>query len=157
MMLIISRCKIRAIKYTQQRELRDLAQRKLFDRIHYLEPNDSGDFTDDGHPTWTWNVSPPEMVGNGETVILQYAIEVHTPQRILSQAGPPDDSGLALDGGSSSSDSGQEGDTYTLSVWTLPDDRWYEEQQVLYDQGYYSPLYGDPNFSGGGLTGGLGY
>ena len=133
MMLIITRAKTRAIVYTLQREVRDLAQRKLFDRMHYYETNDSGDFSAEGHPSWTWRVSPPEMVGQGEQVLLQYTIDVELPQK--------------LEGASSGETEGV-GSTYQMSVWAFPDSRWYEEQQALYDQGMYSPLYGDPALGG---------
>ena len=129
LMLIVSKSKIRAIKYTHERELRDLAQRKLFDRIHYYEDRDQGDFAAEGHPSWTWEIPLPEMVGQGEQPLLEYTIHVHVPQQIEGQ--------------SSSSESG-EGSTYELELWTFPDERWYEEQQYLYDQGQYSPLFGDP-------------
>ena len=54
LMLIVTKSKVRAIKFTQQRELRDLAQRKLFDRIHYYVEDDSGTFELEGRPEWTW-------------------------------------------------------------------------------------------------------
>ena len=62
MMLIVTRSKVSAIKYTMQREVRDLAQRKLFDRIHYYEERDRGDYSTEGHPSWTWEVGLPEIV-----------------------------------------------------------------------------------------------
>jgi prepilin-type N-terminal cleavage/methylation domain-containing protein len=133
MILIITRAKTRAIVYTLQREVRDLAQRKLFDRMHYYETNDAGDFSAEGHPSWTWRVNPPEMVGQGEQVLLQYTIEIELPQK--------------LDGASSGGIEGA-GSTYQMSLWAFPDARWYEEQQALYDQGMYSPLYGDPALGG---------
>jgi prepilin-type N-terminal cleavage/methylation domain-containing protein len=133
MILIISQAKARAIKYTLQREVRDFAQRKLFDRIHYYETNDAGDFSAEGHPSWTWRVSPPEMVGQGEQVLLQYTIDVELPQK-LDGASPGDTEGA--------------GSVYQTSLWAFPDARWYEEQQALYDQGLYSPFYGDPALGG---------
>lgn len=139
MMLIVTRSKVRAIRYTQQREVRDLAQRKLFDRIHYYEEKDSGNFSLEGHPSWTWEVSPPDMVGHGEQVLLQYTIKVHTPQNL--------DGGSASSSGSGSiaGSSGQEGSSYEMNLWSFPDARWYEEQEYLYQEGQYSPLYGSPN------------
>jgi type II secretory pathway pseudopilin PulG len=135
MMLIVSRAKVRAIKYTQRREVRDLAQRKLFDRIHYYEELDSGDFSAEGHPEWTWEILPPQMVGSGEQVLLEYKITVAVPQKL--------DETAAGSGGE------QEGSTYEMSVWAFPDTRWYEEQDALYESGQYSPLYGDPQGYGG--------
>lgn len=137
MMLIVSQAKVRAIRYTQKREVRDLAQRKLFDRIHYYEERDSGDFSLEGHRDWTWEIGPPQMVGNGEQVLLEYTIRVRLPQKLEG----------ASSGGAAGSD---EGSTYELSVWTFPDSRWYEEQAALYESGQYSPLYGSPGAYGGG-------
>jgi prepilin-type N-terminal cleavage/methylation domain-containing protein len=138
MMLIVTRSKVRAIKYTQQREVRDLAQRKLFDRIHYYEEKDRGDFSVEGHPSWTWEVSLPEIVSGGmtsseggeEQVLLQYTIRVSVPQNLEESSSST--SGL----GSGS----QEGSTYEMSLWTFPDERWYEEQEYLMERGQYSPL-----------------
>ena len=129
MMLIITKAKVRAIRYTQQREVRDLAQRKLFDRMHYYEEKDSGDFSLEGRPEWTWQIDPPELVGSGEQVLLEYRIRVYLPQS------------LEEDGGASG-----EGSTYEMSIWSFPDERWYEEQDALYAQGQYSQLYGDPRY-----------
>ena len=144
MMLIITRAKTRAIVYTLQREVRDLAQRKLFDRMHYYETNDAGDFSAEGHPSWTWRVSPPEMVGQGQQVLLQYTIDIELPQKL--DGGSPGrgaTSGSAWSGGTEVA-----GSTYQMSLWAFPDARWYEEQQALYDQGLYSPYYGDPALGG---------
>ena len=129
MMLIITKSKVRAIRYTQQREVRDLAQRKLFDRMHYYEEKDMGDFSVEGHPQWTWEIDPPEMVGSGEQVLLEYRIRVRMPQNLEENAPP----------------SG-EGSTYEMCIWSFPDERWYEEQDALYAQGQYSPLYGNPRY-----------
>ena len=137
MILIISRSKVRAIRYTQQREVRDLAQRKLFDRIHYYEENDTGDFDAQGHTDWIWTVDPPEMVGNSEQVLLQYTISVSTPQKLGNSS-------------SSGSVSEEEGSIFLMSVWSFPDSRWYEEQAILREQGVYSPLYGDPTYGEAG-------
>jgi prepilin-type N-terminal cleavage/methylation domain-containing protein len=136
MLLIISQSKIRAIRYTMQRQVRDLAQRKLFDRVHYYETNDQGDFTLEGHSDWHWEIEPPQMIGSGEQVLLQYNIRVTLPQKL---EGDP----------SATSQDGTEGSTYQMSLWTFPDSYWYEEQQLLYEQGGYSSLYGSRSMSGG--------
>jgi len=147
MMLIVSEAKIRAIRYTHQREVRDLAQRKLFDRIHYYEEANRGDFTLEGHPEWTWEVNPPEMIGSSEQVLLQYTIRVAVPQKLEGQSpgeGTP----------------GEEGSTYKMSLWSFPDALWYTEQQDIYDRGGYSPLYGSSSMQSplgagdGTMTGG---
>ena len=127
MMLIITKSKVRAIRYTQQREVRDFAQRKLFDRMHYYEEKDQGDFSVEGRPQWTWEIDPPEMVGSGEQVLLEYRIRVRMPQNMEENAAPTG-----------------EGSTYEMCIWSFPDERWYEEQDALYAQGQNSSLYGDP-------------
>ena len=171
MLLILARSKVRTIRTQQHRQLRDLAQRKLFDRIHYYEENDAGDFTEEGRPEWTWEVLPPEMVGNGDQVLLQYTVMVHTPQKIEEGGGGGGDPGGAMDllggaggrrGSSSFRGTGSfrgtssfrgtggafdgEGSTFELSVWTFPDDQWYLEQEELANRGLASELYGDPNY-----------
>jgi hypothetical protein len=133
LMLVITKSKARAIQYTHRREMRDLAQRKLFDRMHYYEERDEGDFSTEGRPNWTWSIAPPEMVGSGEQVLLQYTITVAVPQQLGEQS-------RGAEGGS----------TFEMTVWALPDARWYEEQALLYERGYYSPLYGDPSMPLGG-------
>ena len=132
LMLIVSRSKARAIRFTQERQLRDLAQRKLFDVIHYYEERTAGDFAEELRPDWAWRVDAPEMVGQGEQPLLEYRIYVSIPQKLEG-----------LSGGEEG-----EGSTYELNVWTFPDERWYEEQELLYQQGQYSPLYGDPRLGG---------
>ena len=147
MMLIVTRSKVRAIKYTQQRELRDLAQRKLFDRIHYYDDKDRGDFSAEGHPSWTWEVGPPDMVGgsaggSGEQILLQYTIRVSVPQNLGE--GSSSSSSSSSDGTGS-----QGGSTYEMSTWTFPDERWYEEQQYLSDHGQPNLLDGNQMMPGG--------
>ncbi len=167
MMLILARSKVRTMRTQQHRQLRDFAQRKLFDRIHYYEENDAGDFTEEGRPEWTWEVLPPEMVGNGDQVLLQYTVLVRTPQKIGEGGGGGGarDPGGVMDflGGAgrrrgSSSFRGMdsfrgtgeafdgEGSTFEMSVWTFPDDQWYLEQEELANRGRPSQLYGDPNY-----------
>ncbi len=150
MLLILSRSKVRTIKITQQRELRDLAQRRLFDRIYYDE-EESGDFAAEGRPEWLWTIPAPELVGSGEQVLLEYRIEIRTPQKI---------EGTTEDGESTASSTSTaasrlrsrelirddgEYSVYEMVVWTFPDEQWYYEQEELYLQGQYSPLHGDPN------------
>ncbi|HVR74972.1 MAG TPA: prepilin-type N-terminal cleavage/methylation domain-containing protein [Planctomycetota bacterium] len=154
MMLIVAKAKNRAIQYTIEREVRDLAQRKLFDRIHYYEVADRGDFSQEGRTAWTWEILPPEPVGGGEQVLLQYTIEVSLPQKINAGSGAGAGAGLAA---SSAHGQGEgvgegEGSIYQMSLWTFPDARWYEEQAILYESGQPSQLYGSPLT--GGMTGG---
>ena len=144
MMLIVTRSKVRAIKYTQRREVRDLAQRKLFDRVHYYEEKDRGDFSLEGHANWIWEVGAPQIVSggmasgasDGDQVLLEYTIRVSVPQNI-------EESSAGAGSGS------QEGSSYEMSLWTFPDERWYEEQDYLDQQGLSPPLYGNPMAPGG--------
>jgi len=153
MMLIISKAKIRAIKYTQQRQVRDLAQRKLFDVIHFRELKLSGDFSDEGHPEWTWLVDPPQPIGHNEPFLLEHTIHVLLPQK-LEQGGGSADHRLQYGGegygGEGYGDIGYEGtgSHIQITVWAFPDAQWYEEQELLYEQGQPSILYGDPTFAG---------
>jgi hypothetical protein len=166
LMLLVTKSKVKAIKYTQQRELRDLAQRKLFDVIHYYEETTSGTFELEGRPEWAWAVPEPQMVGQGEQVLLEYAIQVTTPQKIDGQGASGgggvmgDLIGELIGGGArggARDDLGEGGSSYELRVWTFPDARWYEEQQILYERGEYSPLYDGPwgayGYGSGGLPG----
>ncbi len=170
MLLILSKAKVRTIRTQQQRQLRDLAQRKLFDRIHYYEENNQGDFAAEGRPEWTWEVLLPEMVGNGDQVLLEYTVLVHTPQKIEPIGGGGGgrgggrgggglygggglDSGGSLRGAlgilrenTSMSSLDEEGSTFEMSVWAFPDDQWYLEQEEMANRGLSTELYGDPNY-----------
>ncbi len=168
MLLILSKAKVRTIRTQQQRQLRDLAQRKLFDRIHYYEENDQGDFAAEGRPEWTWEVLRPEMVGNGDQVLREYTVLVHTPQKIeLAGGGGGLGGGLdgSLGGGAglgngsslrgalgilrentSAGTLGEEGSTFEMRVWTFPDDQWYLDQEEMANRGLSTELYGDPNY-----------
>ena len=135
MLLILSKSKVRTIKMTQERQLRDLAQRTLFDRIHYYIEENEGVF--DERPEWTWEIPLPEVVnqGNqGQQILLEYRILVYTPQQI-GQAGA-----------TAIADEEAEESVYEMSVWTFPDEEWYAEQDELYARGQYSILHGNPNY-----------
>ena len=141
---LLTEAKARTYRFTQERKIRDLAHSKLFDRIHYYETNDSGTFEDQGrteqesvkYGQWTWEVPPPQVRGQSEQVLLEYTIHVRVPHRL----------------GAKKSDDPLLGDmdtsTYEYSVWTFPDERWFEEQQYLYETGQASLLYGDPLYEG---------
>lgn len=137
MMYLIAESKGRAVQYTRKRELRELSQRKLFDRVHYYEERDVGDFSLEGHANWTWRIDPPELVGSGEQVLLEYRITVELPQKLTDS-----------NTGGTPPANDESGSTFEMSIWAFPDERWYEEQAALYDQGVYSPLYGDPRSGG---------
>ena len=86
MLEIIAAARIRAVKYTRDRVVRDLAQRKLFERIYSIETMDEGNFEAEGHPDWTWEVLPPEMMnqGTGDQFLLQFTVD---DQRNVQQPG----------------------------------------------------------------------
>lgn len=134
MLYIIAESRARALRYTIRRQVQGLAQEKLHDRIHYYEVEDAGTFEKQGHPNWEWEVDPPEVRTHGEQVVLTYTIRVRVPQKIE-------------EGEETSRE--QEGSVYEYTTWTFPDERWYEEQQLLWEQGVYSPLYGYPDGTGG--------
>ena len=156
LMLVVSQSKQRAVQFNTERQVRDLAQRKLFDVIHYYDDRTEGDFAEEGRPTWRWEVPPPEMIGESEQPLLEYRIIVSVPQKLKNvsggSAGGTSAGDLAgeLIGGSTgresvrSNDPAVDGSTYEMMVWSFPDERWYEEQWALYQRGQYSPLYGDP-------------
>ncbi len=136
---IVAQSRIRAIHYTRDRILRDLAQRKLFDRMYFLEVNNQGTFEAEGYPDWTWEIPPAEIVSQGSQTLLQYTIWVRTPQR----QGPETEGVDPM--------TGQERPAFEMSVWTFPSEEWYAEQEYLESMGFDTGM-------GGGLMGGsLGY
>ncbi len=139
---VLAQSRGRAIRYTQLRQVRDLAQQKLHDRIHFIVEEDEGTFEEEGRPKWNWIVHPPELRSQGEQVLLEYTISVEVP--------------FKLPGGAESEFGGS---TYEYTAWTFPSELWYEEQDLLYDAGQPSLLWGDPALDGevglpGGTTGG---
>lgn len=141
MLQLITEARVRAIRYTNKRQLRDLAQQKLHDRIHYIEELDEGTFEEDGRPNWEWLVDEPVVHSEGGgQVILEYRITVTLPQKV-------DDSQESRHG---------ELSTYEYSVWALPNERWMEEQSELQARGLYSPLYGYADGSYPDGSGGMG-
>ena len=144
MLLILSKSKVRTFKVTQERQLRDLAQRKLFDHIHYYIDENEGSF--EKRPEWTWEIPPPEPVNQGsegQQVLLEYTIRVHTPQQIGQQADAMGGDAMGRD--AMGGDDG-EGFVYEMSVWTFPDGDWYLEQDDLFARGLPSILHGDPSY-----------
>ena len=57
--------------------------------------------------------------------------------------------GAANDGGGS--DQLGNGSSYQYTIWTFPNEAWYEEQEYLFDNGMESLLYGDPSYNNEGL------
>jgi prepilin-type N-terminal cleavage/methylation domain-containing protein len=149
---IITEAKVRAIKYTQARQVHELAQRKLYDRIHYYEVEDAGTFEREGRPSWTWEILPPATRSGGMgqqsvQVLIEYTIRVTVPFSL-------DAGGASAAGGLLAASSPRGGSTYEYTLWSFPDERWYEEQQYLFESGRMSALYGDPALYGGSLQGG---
>lgn len=183
MLEIVHRSRVRAFHYTRVREVQDLAQRKLFERIYYYSEETilagelqemSGTFTEEGRPTWEWEIPYPEIVSQGEQVLLQYTILIFIPELGDEKLG-------SSRGGSSSTSSGRgqsygsyhsEGEDYDrslsrndefdledwgrqpsfeMSTWTFPSEFWYEEQAELAEQGI------DTGYGFGGYGGYGGY
>ncbi|MBN1442387.1 MAG: prepilin-type N-terminal cleavage/methylation domain-containing protein [Planctomycetes bacterium] len=132
MIQIIADSRLRAYVSTQDRMVRELAQQKLHERIHHYELEDAGTFEVEGKPDWYWEVDPPQMVGQSEQILLEYRIRVTVPLKLE---------------GSAAAESGQ-GTTYEYTATSFPSERWYEEQQILYERGEWTILYGDPTGAG---------
>ena len=144
MLEIVAASRVRATKYTHERIVRDLAQRKLFERVYSIELMDSGTFEAEGHPDWTWEIPEPQIApgssnsspDSSESMLLQYTIRVTTPQM----------SGGS--GGASSAGSGT-GNAFEMSTWAFPSRDWLDEQEYLQAQGFDTAL-------GGAVPGGMG-
>jgi prepilin-type N-terminal cleavage/methylation domain-containing protein len=144
---ILSESRVRAIRYTQLRTVKALAQRKLHDHIHYVEDalDRDGTFEEEGYPSWTWQIAEPELRSQSEQIVLDYTITVWVPLPIYG------------DKDGESSYSADEGSTYDYNVWTLPSKAWLDEQADLFYSQQPSILYGDPAFEGyGGMYPGMG-
>jgi prepilin-type N-terminal cleavage/methylation domain-containing protein len=146
---IIAASRMRAVRYTRERAVRELAQRKLFDRIYYVEQSDTGTFEVEGHPDWTWEVLPPNVVSQGEQVLLEYTIRVTTSQSLAaSESGSFSDASSDSSGSSGSGSSarggslGSAGGAFEMSTWTFPSQAWLDEQEYLQANGYDSVLNG---------------
>lgn len=139
---IVAASRVRAVKYTRERVVQDLAQRKIFERIYYLEEMDSGTFEREGYPSWRWEVLyPPEIVDQGtqgKQVLLQYTIRVFTPQS--------ERAGIQRDLGGEQKEFQEAGAAFEMSVWTFPSQEWYEDEELqnYYDTEYYGGFGGVP-------------
>ncbi len=143
MLEIVAAARVRATRYTHDRMVRDLAQRKLFERVYSIELLNAGTFEAEGHPEWTWEISEPELapgsssssMESSDSVLLQYTIRVTTPQ-------------MAAGSGGGSQGSGGSGNAFEMSTWAFPSQEWKEEQEYLRAQGFDTGM--------GLLPGGLG-
>lgn len=128
MLQLIAEARVRAVRYTNQRRVRDLAQRKLHDRIHHFEEENEGTFEAQGRPDWTWIIDPATIHSqDGGQVILEYKIHITLPQKLQKEDSTEGDS------------------TYEYTIWSRPDEGWYAEQDDLVERGLYSPLHGFPD------------
>ena len=143
MLEIMAAARIRAAHYTHDRIVRDLAQRKLFERVYSIELMNAGTFEEEGHPEWTWEIPEPEFAPGSSTsnmeqsdsILLQYTIRVTTPQ---------------MGGGSGgSSGSTGTGNAFEMSTWAFPSREWKEEQEYLRAQGYDTGMGVLPGGAGG--------
>ena len=132
---ILTASRVRAIRYTQARQIKSLAQQKLHDRINFVIEEDEGTCEDEGHKDWNWIIDPPQPRSQGEQVVLEYTINVEVPIQIEGAAN-----------GSGGSDQFGNGSSYQYTTWTLPNPRWIKDQQYLRDTGMESLLYGNPDY-----------
>jgi hypothetical protein len=161
MLELVYEARVRSHEYTRKREIQDLAQRQLFDRIYFYSEDVvsagsmtdmRGDFAQVGHPDWTWEIPYPQIVNQGEQVLLEYTIRVFVPQlgdkSITSTSSSGGLGGLSASSLSSSlgsfgsSYTGAAQPSYELTTWTFPSEYWYDEQQALMDQGLDTGYYG---------------
>ena len=75
---VLTASRVRAIRYTQARQVKSLAQQKLHDRINFVIEEDEGTFEDEGHNDWTWIIDPPQPRSQGEQVVLEYTCLLYT-------------------------------------------------------------------------------
>lgn len=166
LLALVHQARIRANEYSTRREVQELAQQKLFERI-YTYSEDlvnagavealQGTFAEQGRPDWRWEIPYPETVNQGEQILLEYRILVFTPFGIGGKQSSGEGGDLlgGLAGSSYSSLSG-EAPTFEMSTWALPSLAWYEEQQYLAEQGIDTGGYGYPGGLPAGAAGGLG-
>ncbi len=145
----------RSVHYTRQRQIKSYAQNKLHDHINFVEvPPGSrnfvgteGAFEKDGEAVfpgsqnWTWVIDPPQLKSQGEQLLLEYRITVTVPFDLDGQ------------GGSNDEDERKES-SVSYTAWTFPSEAWMEEQEMLFDDGEPTLLYGDPAYDDGLLPGG---
>ena len=191
MLEIVHESRVRAFKYTRVREVQDLAQRKLFERIYYYSEETilagelqemSGNFAEEGRPTWDWEIPYPQPISQGEQVLLEYTINVYIPELGDEQIGGESMAGSSGSFGGAGSfgsygsedfgygDDSLRGDSFrsdrfgdgtsgrqasfTMSTWTFPSEFWYDEQAELYEQGIDTGFYGFGGYDAYGGNGG---
>ena len=143
---VVHAARMRAATYSRDRAARELAQRKLYDRVYSIELNNQGNFEAEGHPDWTWEYGEPQIVSQGEQILLQHEIVVHT------QPG----GGLSDDDAESSPSTGSASGDYRMSIWAFPTQEWLDYFADLEAQGL-SPGMGGMGMDGAGmLPGGFG-
>lgn len=162
MLQLVHEARVRAHRYSLKREVQNLAQRKLFERIYYYseetvlagEMQDmSGTFEAEDRPDWEWEIAYPEIVSQGEQVLLQYTIRVFVPQMGEEKIGGGGmGRGMSRGMGGSSGPYGFDYDynrpaSFEMTTWTFPSEFWYEEQEDLaargVDTGFYGGLDGE--------------
>ncbi|MBI4586206.1 MAG: prepilin-type N-terminal cleavage/methylation domain-containing protein [Planctomycetes bacterium] len=166
---IVHQSRLRAGRTALKREVQDLAQKKLYERIYTysqetidaaalrtgIQPME-GNFAEEGRPNWEWNIPYPEIVSQGEQVLLQYTIQVFAPEIEANQIGGGSGAGGGiLDGllgafglgGStglpSSLNSSGRPASYEMTTWIFPSESWYLEQEQLLNLGINTGYYGD--------------
>jgi type II secretory pathway pseudopilin PulG len=139
---IIAASRVRVMKFTQDRLVRDLAQRKLFDRMYYIEKESSGTFQAEGHASWTWEIPFPQPMsqgqgGEGDQVLLQYTIRVRTPQ-----------------GDAAGAQTGESRAAFEMTAWAFATPQYFDEAAMMgVDPGTGMPVDASGNPIGGGVIG----
>ncbi len=174
---IVHQSRLRAGRTALKREVQDLAQKKLYERIYNysqetidaaalrtgIQPME-GNFAEEGRPNWQWEIPYPDIVSQGEQVLLQYTVRVFAPELEANQisGGSGADSGSGSGGGildgllgafglggstgsSSSLNSSGRPASYEMTTWVFPSESWYLEQEQLLNLGINTGYYGDLN------------
>lgn len=166
MLEIVHDARIRAVRYSVKREVQELAQQVLLERVYTYDDKSFeagamapivGTFEEFGRPDWEYQIDPPEMLNDGQQLLLEYTIHVNAPQlkAVNMNAGIGGGEGAGMeDLGTFDSMFGRTPPfdpetSYKMSTWALPSEAFYEERDYLREQG----LLDDPMFYGSGYGG----
>ena len=156
MLEMVHESHIRAMRYSVKREVQELAQRTLLERIYTydlesieagtMEPR-SGTFEEDGQPNWEWQIGPPKMKSDGKQLLLEYTIYVNAPQlKAINSSNKEAESADGMGGLLSLFDDApfDSESSFKMTTWALPSIQFYEERDYLRENGYLD----DPSFYG---------
>jgi hypothetical protein len=162
MLEIVHDSRIRAMRYSIKREVQELAQQVLLERIYTYDDESFeagamaprvGTFEAFKRPNWEYQIDPPKMLNDGQQLLLEYTIHVNAPQlRAINiheglSATQEDLGGFSdLFGQAAPFDPET---SYKMSTWALPSEAFYEERDYLREQG----MLDDPMLYGTGYGG----